>query len=307
MKKTFTFLLLFTAASSYAQKTKIELNLQKDSTYTISVATKMNIDQLIQGTHQIVKTEITGITSHKIISIQDTTYTMDVTYNSIVMKMNLGDKTMSLNSSDADTTNIMSNIMRNMIGRPFTIIMSRRGQIVAIKNTDNLFKDIFKGFPQINEQRKAQALAQAQQSFGEKAIKGSFQESFVIFPKASVTVKSIWTNQLAMEAAAISIKTNTTFTLDAITDNAFEISGSSVVVPDKAAAFKASSQFFIRLINVSGTTTLKLKIDKKTGWVIQSQISKHIKGDVELKKSLAEPVMITYPMVIDANLNSIGN
>ncbi|GGH15140.1 DUF6263 family protein [Mucilaginibacter phyllosphaerae] len=307
MKLTFTLLILLIAATGYSQKIKLQLNLQKDSTYTITMNAKMDIDQLIQGAHQIVKTTITGVMSHKVISIQDTLYDMDVTYKSLVMNMELGGKTINFNSQDNDTTNIMSKAMRNMIGNSFTIMMSKRGQIVTVKNTERLFAGIFKGFPAIDEQKKTQLMAQLQQSFGDKSIKGNLQESFVIFPKVQVDVKSNWTNQTFLEAAAISAKTKTTFTLDGVTDDAYEISGTAVIMADKVPEFKNSNKFFIRLLNIAGDNVTKVKINKKTGWIMQSNVKKHIKGDVELKQTLDGPILITYPMVIDGDLSTTGN
>jgi hypothetical protein len=221
------------------------------------------------------------------------------------MNMEIGGKAMSFDS-EGDTTNIFSKVMKNLIGKSFTIVMSKRGQVVAVKNTEHLFENMFNGFPQLDEQKKAQLLTQFQQSFGAKTIKGNLQESFVIFPKTAIAVKSVWANQTNMEAAAISAKTKTTFTLDNITDDNYEISGTAIIMPDKAPAYKNTNNFFMRLLNVAGTNTTKIKIDKKTGWITQSTVAKHIKGDVELKKTLEGPVMITYPMVIDANMETTG-
>ncbi|RYU90167.1 hypothetical protein EWM62_11555 [Mucilaginibacter terrigena] len=306
MKKIFTLLLLLITVSGYAQKAKLELKLQKDSTYYLTVNVKMDIDQLIQGTHQIVKTTITGKMAHKVVAVQDTIYDMDVVYKSIAMNMEIGGKAMSFDSESGDTTNIFTKVMKNLIGKSFTIVMSKRGQVIAVKNTERIFENLFKGFPQMDEQKKAQLLTQFQQSFGAKTIKGNLQESFVIFPKTAIAVKGTWTNQTNLEAAAISAKTKTIFTLDNITNNSYEISGNAIISPDKAPAYKKANNFFMRLLNVVGTNTTKIKVDKQTGWITQSIITKHIKGDVELKQTLEGPIMITYPMVIAANMETTG-
>lgn len=44
MKKAFTLLLLLLTVSSYAQKAKLELNLQNDSTYYLTMNAKLDID-----------------------------------------------------------------------------------------------------------------------------------------------------------------------------------------------------------------------------------------------------------------------
>ncbi|TWR29282.1 hypothetical protein FPZ43_09985 [Mucilaginibacter pallidiroseus] len=304
MNKIFTLLLSMMALNSYAQKAKLELKLQKDSTYYLTVNAKMNIDQLIQGTHQIVKSTITGSMAHKVVAIKDTIYDMDVIYKSLAMEMEIGGRAINFDSESSDTTNMFTKVMKNLIGKSFTIVMSKRGQVVAVKNTERMFESLFKGFPQIDEQKKAQLLAQFQQSFGAKTIKGNLQESFVIFPKTAIVVKGTWTNQTNLEAAVISSKTNTRFTLDNITNNAYEITGNAVITPDKAPVYKNTNNLFMRLLNVGGSNTTRIKIDKKTGWIIQSTVVKHVISDVELKQTLDGPVMMTYPMVIDANMET---
>jgi hypothetical protein len=299
--------MLLASVYGYAQKAKLEFNLQKDSTYYLTADVNMGIDQFIQGTHQIMKTTIVGVSSNKVLSVQDSVYNIAVTYKSLAMNMTMGDRVISFDSEDADTTNMFSKVMRNMTGKSFNMKLSKRGQIVEVSNTDNLFTDIFKDFPPINEQKKAQALAQAKQSFNDKSIKGNFQESFVIYPTVPVQTGDTWTNQTPMETAAISIKTNTVFTLNSITANTYEISGHASIVPDKVPAFKKTSSYFMRLRHVTGNTTAKLSIDKKTGWIVKSEITKQVKGDVELKNTLEGPVMLTYPMVVNANLKATGH
>src|ERR1700744_4323506 len=102
MKKTLLLLLVLTSLGAGAQKKQLFLNLQKDSTYYLSANIEMDIDQLIQGTHQNVKSLITGSTSHKIIAVQDTVYTMEVSYTSLSMLMQLGERKVEFNA-EGDT------------------------------------------------------------------------------------------------------------------------------------------------------------------------------------------------------------
>jgi hypothetical protein len=306
MKKIFTLLLVLITVSSYAQKVKLELRLQKDSTYYLTMNAKLDIDQFIQNTHQIAKTTVSGKMAHKVVSIQDTSYTMEIMYRSIALNMDIAGKTLDFDSN-GDTTNILSRAMKNIIDKPFTLIISRRGEVIAVKNSENLFQNLFSGFPPIDDQKKAQLLAQLQQSFGDKAIRSNFQEAFVIFPKAPVALKGTWTSQTSMAAAAISAKTKTTYTLDNVTDKFYEISGSAVVMPDKAAAFKITNGYFMRLANVNGTNKTTLKVDKHSGWLIESNVVKDVKGTIEAKQTLAGPIIMSYPMVVSGVLTNNGN
>ncbi|OOQ58104.1 DUF6263 family protein [Mucilaginibacter pedocola] len=297
MKKILTLSLLFIGLHTYAQKAKLELNLQKDSTYLLSVAADMDIDQLLNGAHQLVKTTVTGTTAHKVTAIKDTLYEMEVTYKKLGMHIQMGDKEMGF-SSEAGADDLMSKVIKIMINKPFIITMSKRGQIVEVKNIDSLFSGMAKEFPQVGELQLTQIMAQMKQSFGEKSIKGNLQETFVIFPKAPVSVTGMWTTLTTMDAAAISVKTLTKYTLDAITDKYYQVSGAAVITPDKVPAFKQSNGYFMRLTQATGNYTAKLKIDKTTGWVTESHITKNISATMQAKKTATGPVELSYPMKI---------
>ncbi|MES2267328.1 MAG: DUF6263 family protein [Bacteroidota bacterium] len=280
--------------------------MQKDSTYYLTTSANLDIDQFIQNKHQLVKTTITGRMSHKVIAVKDTLYTMDVAYQSLKMNMEIGGNAINFDSN-GDTTNVFSKLMSRLTGKAFTLVMSKRGQIVTIQNTEKLFQNILDGFPQLDEQKKSQLLAQVKQSFGEKAIKGNFQESFVIFPKIPIAVKNTWTVQTVIDAVAISTKTNTIYTLNKITDKYYDISGAAIVEAGKVPAFKSTNGYLARLNNIAGSTNTTIKIDNKTGWILESKVIKHIKGTMEMKKTTDEPILMSYPMVVNGILTNTGN
>ncbi|TFF40714.1 DUF6263 family protein [Mucilaginibacter psychrotolerans] len=297
MKKSLTLLMLFISINSYAQTARLELNLKKDSTYNITINADMDIDQLINGLHQIVKTTISGTTAHKVIAIKDTLYEMEVIYKKLGMHMEFGGKVIEF-SSDLKSEDLISKFVRSMINKPFGIVMSRRGKIVEVKNIDSLFAGVIKDFPPISDAQVAQVIAQMKQSFGEKSIKGNLQETFVIFPKVPLAVKGNWTTVNATEAAAISLTTKTTYTLNAIADKYYDVSGTAVITSDKVPAFKKSGVYLIRLMQPSGRYTARMKIDKTTGWVTESQITKDISATAQIKKTEAGPIELSYPMKI---------
>jgi len=303
MKKALTLVLLSVSFYCSAQKVKLELNLQKDSTYYLTTNAKMNIDQLLNGEHQVAITTIMGKLANKVVAVRDTIYELDVQYKGLGMHMELGEKVIDF-SSDKDDS--FSKLMSTMLNKSFTVMISKAGKIIEVKNTDVLFAGLFDSMPQASDAQKAQLKAQLQQSFGEKSIKGNLQEAFVIFPKAPLSVNGKWVANTNMEAAAVSSKTKTTYTLNSITGDYYEIGGAAIVSADKDAAYKQSSSMFMRLTDINGTTTTTLKLDKKTCWITEAHILKNVKGTMEIKKELSGAVLMTYPMIIDANSTLMG-
>lgn len=208
MKKILSLLLVLTSLGTYAQKSVLRLNLKKDSTYYLTASIKMDIDEEIKGTHQTVQSTIKGTTAHTIVSIQDTLYTMSVVYKSMSMSFVINGHEIEI-SSEGDTSNLISKVMHGIINHSFDMVISNRGQIVAVKNFDKVFATAFAGLS-VPEQRKEQAMAQMQQSFGDKNIFQNLQQSFIIYPKKAIGIKDTWTNQTSLEAAPVSAKIRNT-------------------------------------------------------------------------------------------------
>jgi hypothetical protein len=295
MKKSLTLLLLFIGINSYAQTAKLELNLQKDSTYNLNLNANFDVDQIGNGVHHTAKSTITGRITHKVIAIIDTLYQLEVRYKQLGMRVDGAGTVIEFNS-DSKTGNIMSSLLGSIIDKPFLIEMSKTGRIVSVKNIDSLFINMASEFPDISEEQKNQMIAQMKQSFGEKSIRSNFQDAFVIFPKSPLALKGTWVTTNIMEASPISIKIKTTYTLNAITDKFYEVTGLATVSPDKTGTFRKSGDYYIRFLNANGKYTAKIKIDKVTGWVIDSYVTKNIDATSEMKKSATGPVLLSAPV-----------
>ncbi|MBK0378177.1 DUF6263 family protein [Mucilaginibacter segetis] len=304
MKNIFTSLLLLVSTTfCYSQKTKLKLDLKMDSVYVLNNTVDMTIDQEINGTNQIVSTKISAQTIHKVVAINDTLYTLEVKYTDMRMNMKIGDKEIKYSSTDKDG-NPFAIVLAAMLNKPFTIIMSNTGRIIDVKNTDNLFSTMFDLQAQLTEAQKASIKSQMQKSFGEKTIKGNFQEEFVVFPEKKISLHDSWLTAIAMETSGVSINTQITYSLEDITPNEYVINGSAKIVSGKDSGYKVSNGLEMRFINMAGTMTAKVKIDKHTGWITESTITKHLSGTADIKDSPQIPGGLSYPITIDATLKA---
>jgi hypothetical protein len=146
---------------------------------------------------------------------------------------------------------------------------------------------------------------QMEQSFGEKSFKGSFQDSFAVFPAAPVGVSDQWLANTSLESI-ITAQIKTTYTLQATTDNTYQIHGDAMVSSPSNTEFKQVSGMPMRYINFKGTSTADIKLDKSTGWIKQSKVTKLIKGIVEIKDNPKVPGGATFPMTIAGDMTTSG-
>lgn len=304
MKKTLTLLMVLTSICCYAQKVKLVLNLKIDSVYYLDNAASLTMVQSIAGQEQKITTAINGRIANKVIAIRDTVYEIEVRYKTISMHMDIGimGQVMDFN---ADKTDPFSKIMMTMRDKPFTMFMSKTGRIVEVKNTDNLYKDMFDSFPQVTDAQKAQFKTQMEESFGNEAIKNSFQDVFPILPRAKTAVNDTWVANTEI-TSTLSAKVKTTYTLLGINKAVYAINSKAVIYSDKNPEYKMLSSLPVRFINITGTSNADITIDKATGWLSASKTIKTIKGTVEIKDSEKVPGGMIFPMTVDAILNGTG-
>lgn len=307
MKKTWALLLIIsTAFNCYAQKTKILLNLKQDSVYYLNQSSNLTIDQAIPGHDQVITTAITAKVSHKVTAVKDTTYELSVQYEDIGIKMLMGENTlMTVDTKNKDSQDIMTKVMLGILNKPITIVITKAGKVLEVRNIDNLYNGMFDGFAQLTDQQKTQIKAQVEKSFGEKAFKNNFQDAFAVFPAAAVGVNDTWVADTQLETVAIA-KIKTTYTLKAITDKNYVIHGDAAVTSSGTADFIQSGGMPMRYNNMSGTYIVDINLDKATGWITDSKITKNIKGDLEIKDNPQVPGGMTFPMTITGDINLVN-
>jgi hypothetical protein len=306
MKKTLTFILLCASLGCFAQKASLLLNLKKDSTYYLRTNANLTMIQTINGTKQVISTLMTGIVAHKVVAIKDTVYEMDVQFRSLGIHLDVAGKVMDMRSDDATGTNPASKIIKNMLNKSFTMFISNRGKVLEIKNMDNLYSGMFEGFPQITEAQKAQFKAQMEQSFGEKSIRTSFQDSFSMVPAVPVGPGDKWISNTTLESGAVSANIKTTYTLQAVTAEAITIHGEAVIQPGADKGTKEYNGIPMRFINATGSTTANIKLDRATGWITESKVSKLINGTIEIPDGPKTPGGMKFPMSVTADMTVSG-
>jgi len=304
MKKILTLLLLVigTGIASYAQKTKILLNLKLDSTYYLNQNSNLTITQEIPGHTQVITTLVGGLVAHKVTAIHDTVFEMAVQYESFLLKMEMAGTTlMAIDTKNNNSQNLMTRIMLGMLHKPIIMVITSKGKVLEVKNLENLYAGMFDRFPELTEAQKVQIKAQVEKSFGEKAFRNSLQDAFTVLPDAAVEVNDSWTSDTNLETVAVAkIKTN--YTLKSINEQTYVIHGDALVTSAGKADFINSNNLPVRYNNMKGTYSVDVKLDKVTGWITELKTTKSVTGDMEIKDNPKIPGGMTFPMTIEGDI-----
>lgn len=297
--KFITLLVLFFSISlSYAQKYDLVYNLQKNEIYKQNLKSNISMKQEVAGQKMTININVSSNSSFKIIDIKDDLYKAKVTYDNISMDMNMG---MLPEDAMAKVKEMMSKIMNSMKGKSFEMHMTKKGKINSIKGMDSLFMGMFDSIPDITEESKAQMRTQIEESMGEKSFIANMEQMTAFFPSKPVSVGEKWVNSNSINSAQLSLKIDGEFILKEVKPDYYLITGNGFVITPENAATKKTNGMEIKM-DLKGNMTFNLKIDRKTGWLVNAEIIQDLKGNTEILPSESIPDGMKIPMEMINNM-----
>jgi len=301
MKILFSFILsIFICFSCQSQTQNIELKLTKGQSYTQKTVAKSIMKQKVNDQDMTINMTITGQMKYLVTDYASGIYSIDVSYENLSMKMVHPGGTSIFDSESNDETDIMSSVFRMMKNKPFQIKMTKSGKIAEVKNVEGLYTGAFDKFPQLTAEQKEQIRSQIMQSYGDKAFKGNLEMLSAVFPERAVAIGDTWNVKTQLEAG-MSATLEGVYKLDEITPTEFVISGASVFATATNDAGTTTSVMPFKY-NMAGTMNSVLRIDKKTGWLIDGKINQNIKGTMSIKASEKVPGGMTVPMEMTSDM-----
>ena len=116
---------LLIAVSLFAQpsaKINLALNLKVGKTYTLNQKSTQDISQLVMGTEQNIKTEISGVNSFLVKASTDSSYTVELRFKKMLFKMTSPLAGMEFNSEKPiGEDDLFGQVMLSFIKNPYTM------------------------------------------------------------------------------------------------------------------------------------------------------------------------------------------
>jgi hypothetical protein len=122
-----------------AQKIKPALHLIKGNTYYLTSSGSSTIVQSIDGQENKINLILSFRMAFKVIDITDSVYNMEVSYQTLDMKIQVADNTVDMDSQKNDKLDIPSSIAAAMMNKPFNIILTKSGKIKSVGNIEKMF------------------------------------------------------------------------------------------------------------------------------------------------------------------------
>jgi len=280
-----------------AQKANLRLNLDAGTTYSQQLETVAKIIQEINGMEMEIQMEMNGKTDYLVKEVQDGRYLMDVTYQSLTIRMGMPQGAVEFSSENPKEGDAFSSVLGAMVGKSFALTMTELGKVEEISGVDELWEEAIGGFDGISEMEKEQIKSQVSNAYGEKGMKSSIEAATAIFPEQPVKKGAEWTISTTMESG-MSAKASTTYTYLGKEGYLAKIKGKGVLESLSKDEYTETQGMPMR-IDISGTLESDISINRKTGWIAKAVIATHAEGTTHIKDNPQVPGGMSIPMKMD--------
>ena len=294
----FTIAIFFTV-NSFAQQHEISLRLKRGETYTQHLTSDMNMVQGINGQDLEVNMGMNAKMAFKVLNVANDIFELEVTYQSLSMKMSMAGRDMIFDSEKIDTIDVMSKLLNAMKKNSFTIKMSKNGKVTEVKGIDRLFSSIeeIKGLTEVQKEQMKGVLSK---SYGEKAFKANLEMSMAIYPSTPVKVGDTWKIAGKIQTS-IDAAIETVFTLKEVTDEFYLITGNAKIITLNKDQYTNTTGMEMKY-DLTGTMQSEVKLSKKTGWIVAGNVNQQISGNTMIKDSERVPGGLTIPLTMKTKM-----
>ncbi|MCW1147707.1 DUF6263 family protein [Flavobacterium lacisediminis] len=275
MRTKFLIILFSILFISCEEKYDLKLNLTQGKIYKQTVLTESSIYQDDIDSWPDIRVSTFYKIDYKVTDRKDSIFTISCKLKEMKIGFESDFNTQTIDSKEKDNGNPLNKIISNMVNKEFIIIVNERGKIKEIKNTENLYKNLFDGIPQITEEQKKEIAKTFKESFNDKTFKNNFENGFYMIPSEEIALQESWKNIFTTELDGTKMNLKNTFTLTKYKPNKYAIiSGKSFIT---AKINKNESK-----ADLNGKMTSKYKLNPFNGWIKEALITQEMKGMMEV-------------------------
>lgn len=305
MKANFILILCVFVVFASGAQTSLKLNLTQGKEYRQNSDMKMAMTQSFGGQTMDVVVAVKGKMKYLVKGVTPAAYDIDVMYESMTMEMEMPQATMKFSSENPAADDMVSQVLSGMTNKPFQVQLSKSGKVLGVKNIETLLSTAFDKLPNISEAQKSQIKGQLEQRYGEKAFASTFEMMFSIFPDKPVKTGEKWTTQSKLNSG-VTANINTTFEYVEEGADFWKIHGDSKITAEENGEYINSNGMDMKF-NMNGTMISDIKVDKKTGWILEAKIKQDITGEAQIKGNAQMPDGLTIPMTMKTEIVNTGN
>jgi len=253
---------------------RLAFNLKPGAKYLYSIENNQNINMGMDMQQNMLMEYIYDITS-----ADGDNRKMNVTLDHIKIDGKMMGQNMSYDSKDPNSAaNNPLAVAGNMVGKPFSIIVSPKGEIIKVDGFDKLMKET---------DPQGQGVSQ---QLTDSTIKKMMGATLDMFPEKAVKIGDSWTKNTTMDVQPFSMAIETRYTLKSVADGKANIDVASVIKVNPAG--QADPRMKDVKIELNGTQTGTMVVATESGQLISGDIKQSITGKINTQ-GMEMPMNVT--------------
>lgn len=274
--------LLATAAFSFsANEVDLKFNLKKGDVTAYRATIDQTTSQTMGGMEQTVQlNQIFEYTMDVKDIDSNGNFSTQITYTRVAINMLAGGRDMAFDSDIDDQSASANPLFMSfgaLIGKSINVTFTSKGKITEIDGVDAMIDAMINELAGDNETIKAQIEQSLTQSFNDEQMKQMFGGSFIEYPGKLVKVGTKWAdNQTISSQFTLNVISN--YVVKGIDADFVDLEVTSTIATTPGN--KSEMQGMEVSFNLFGTQSGTIKIDKKSGKVVESTVNQNISGNL---------------------------
>lgn len=260
------------------KKYDISLNLKVGQVYYQTINTESDFLSIFNDQEMLISTVFESRLSYKVSKAFKDHYYMSVQYESISMVNKSPMATFEFSSEKGDSTDIMSLTLKELVRKPFTLMLDKNGKINEIVNLDTIFSSLSNILPNNNSTQSQKLSEQMNEFFGGEVLIGNFELLSAIYPDKKVVLNETWSNPVSLGGRLSGTSVNLFELYDITQDYAFIKGESMSYIKDEDASMEVMGKLIH--YNLDGGMSYECKVDNESGWVTEATIEQDYKGEL---------------------------
>lgn len=263
---------VFLLACSFQANAKVllRLNLQKGTTYEMTMSMNNSIDQEMMGQQLKMDQKINMVLSYQVLDVlPDQIFVVEYSLMKMKMEMDVNGQKMVMDSESSDENNPMNTALKGLNELKLKIKLNPLGQVLGIEGMEE-YAQKFAGNPQ---------LLQSMQMFADEKNFGAFiGQTFSYFPEKEVGLGDKWTTAIKLPAM-MNMETVMNFEVADIGKDQVLLNVTSDVNIDSPI-----EQGGVKMdLKMTGTQNGNMTIDPHDGWLRNSELSQKFNMLMKMK------------------------
>lgn len=267
-----------------AQQIDLKLNLEVGKVYKQNFVSINNMAQEMSGMNFSIDMKFLNQVSFKVLGIENDEYRLEVKYDSTRMELKSPFLSFTASSGKSDAKDYLSLYLQKYSEKAFIIRMTKYGQVTQMENFDEQIKSIFDELSTVDPGTgpMSQMKSQLEQSYGKEAFKNNIVTQMSFFPSKKVSIGEKWIDNAVINTG-VPVNNITEYELTGFDSNTATFKGISTFTLTDGNGIKEVNGQKMNM-DISGKGFSDIKIDRKSGWIIESRLKLDMTANATMKQ-----------------------